>query len=105
LISDAQNLQVLPHHEAKKQNIPVSEKDIAEVDPEVTVMVDLTNPKRPSEGDQVVISHHEDHVVTDHEVDLGIEIWKNRANIVVSADDCTKYRSTAKTVTLRCEIS
>jgi len=90
----------------KKQNIPVSEKGIAEVDPEVTVMVDLTNPKRSSEGDQVVISRHGDHVVTDHEVDLGIEIWKNRANIVVSAvDDYTEYRSMAKTVTLRCEIS
>lgn len=73
-ILGAQNLQVLPHHEAKKQNIPVSGKDIAEVDPEVTVIVDPANQKRHNEDDQVVTSRHEDHVVTDHEVDLGTEI-------------------------------
>ncbi|KYN42496.1 Cyclin-L1 [Trachymyrmex septentrionalis] len=89
---NVQNLQVLPHHEAKKQNIQISEKDIAEVDPEVTVIVDLANPKRLNEDDQVVTSHHEDRVVIDHEVDLGIEIWRNQANIVVNVvDDYTKY--------------
>lgn len=89
---DAQNLQVLPHHEAKKQNIQISEKGIAEVDPEVTVIVDLANPKRLNEDDQVATSHHEDRVVIDHEVDLGIGIWRNQANIVVNVvDDYTKY--------------
>lgn len=73
-ISDARNLQVLPHHEAKKQSIPISGKDIAEVDPEVTVIVDPTNQKRHNEDDQVATSRHEDHVVTDHEVDLGTGI-------------------------------
>ncbi|KYN10884.1 Cyclin-L1 [Trachymyrmex cornetzi] len=89
---NAQNLQVLPHHEAKKQSIQISEKGIAEVDPEVTVIVDLANPKRLNEGDQVATSHHEDRVVIDHEVDLGIGIWRNQANIVVNVvDDYTKY--------------
>lgn len=89
---DAQNLQVLPHHEAKKLSIPVSEKGIAEVDLEVTVMVDLVSPKRPSADDRVAISRHEDRVVTDHEVDLGTGIWRNRVNTVVSVvDGYTKY--------------
>lgn len=50
-------------------------------------MVDPANPKRHSEDDQVATSRHEDRVVTDHEVDLGTEIWRNRANIVVSVVD------------------
>jgi len=49
-------------------------------------MVDLANPRKHSEDDQVVINHHEDHEVIDREVDLEIEIWKNRANIAASID-------------------
>lgn len=75
----------------KKQNIPISEKGIAEVDPEVTVIVDPTNPKRHSEDDQVATSRHEDRVVIDHEVDHEIGIWRNRANTVVSEDGYIKY--------------
>lgn len=75
----------------KKQSIPISEKGIAEVDPEVTVIVGLANPKRHSEDDQVVTNHHEDRVVIDHEVVHGTGIWRNRANTVVSVDGYTKY--------------
>lgn len=71
----------------KKPNIPVSEKGIAEVDPEVTVIVDPANPKKHSEDDQVATSRHEDRVVIDHEVDHEIEIWRSRANTVVSGVD------------------
>lgn len=69
----------------KEQSI-LNEKSIAEVDLEVIVIVDLANLKKRSEDDQVVINHHEDHEVIDREVDLGTEIWKNRANIVASID-------------------
>lgn len=86
--SDVRNPQVLPHHEAKRQNIPTSEKEhTAEVDHEVTVIVDLANLKRRSEDGQAAINHHEDREVTDHEVDLEIGIWRNRVNTAVSVDD------------------
>lgn len=84
--SGVRNLQVLLHHEAKGQNIPTSEKDTAEVDPEVTVIVDLANLKRRSEDGQAAINRPEDREVTDHEVDLETGIWRNRANTAVSAD-------------------
>lgn len=86
--SDDRNPQVLLHREVKGQNIPTNEKEhIAEVDHEVTVIVDLTNLKRRSEDGQAAINHHEDREVTDHEVDLEIGIWRNQANIAVSVDD------------------
>lgn len=85
-LSGVRNPQVLPHHEAKGQNIPTNVKDTAEVDPEVTVIVDLANLKRRSEDDQAAINRPEDREVTDHEVDLEIGIWRNRANIAASAD-------------------
>lgn len=49
-------------------------------------MVDLANLKRCSEDDQAAINRHEDREVIDHEVDLEIETWRNRANIAVSTD-------------------
>jgi len=75
----------------KKQNILISEKGIAEVDLEVTVIVGPANPKRRSEDDQVVTNHHEDLVAIDHEVVHGTGIWRNRANTVVNVDGYTNY--------------
>jgi len=85
LFSDVRNLQVLLHHEAKGQNIP--KENVADLDPEVIVRIGPANPKRRNEDDQAAINHHTDHEVTDPEVDLEIEIWRNRINTVVNVGD------------------
>lgn len=58
---------------AKERNI-LSEKSTAEVDLEVTAIVDLVRPKSHSEDAQVAISRRADREVTDREVGPGTEI-------------------------------
>jgi len=99
LFSGVRNLQVLLHHEAKGQNIP--KENVVDLDPEVIARTGPANPKRRNEDDQAAINHHTDHEVIDLEVDLEIEIWRNRVNTVVNVGDI-KYINIDENITLCC---